>query len=116
MRKYRVSLPHLWSVIGAVWSDTEFPSDSFEFWHKIWSSSCRNRNSVMEPEERVKWEALPDEFTVWRGVNQEGRVSGFSWTIDSTVAVWFARRFAFSHPRHFGAGPSPEEVRRRLFW
>ena len=82
MRKYHVSLAHLWPVIGSAWSDTEIPSNSFEFWHKIWSSSCPHRNSVMEPEERVKWEALPDEFSVWRGVNDGKLIPGFSWTLD----------------------------------
>ena len=55
--------------------------------------------------DRKSLKALPDEFTVWRGVSHSEAVNGLSWTTDRAVAIWFAHR---------GRGDSPQIAKGRV--
>ena len=47
----------------------------------------------MSPEERDVLKGLPQEFTLYRGVGQNGNSTGLSWTLSREKAVFFAQRF-----------------------
>jgi hypothetical protein len=93
-RRHRVALAHLWPLIGDVWSDTEFPMYHADFWHGIWSSACPHRKAVMSFEDRLKFNKLPKEIVIWRGVNDPEAIPGFSWSLKPKIAAFFARRFS----------------------
>jgi hypothetical protein len=94
IRRHGVALDHLWPLIGDVWSDTEFPMHQADFWQKIWSSTCPHRKTVMGFEDRLNLNKLPKQITVWRGVNDFEAISGFSWSLERKIGVFFARRFS----------------------
>ncbi len=48
--------------------------------------------AAMSKKNRLLYENLPENFTVYRGYNSESAVRGFSWTINREKAEWFARR------------------------
>ena len=47
----------------------------------------------MDPDDLVKFDQLPAEVTVWRGVDCEEATEGMSWTLERDVGVYFANRF-----------------------
>jgi hypothetical protein len=55
------------------------------------ASSRAGREYMMDDEEREKFAALPDTFTVYRG-HQFVNERGYSWTLDRAKARWFAKR------------------------
>ena len=54
-----------------------------------------DRETLMQPEEREFFDRLPDELTIYRGINTVSNhpVNGLSWTPDLDTATWFAERF-----------------------
>ena len=53
---------------------------------------CR-KDYLMDKEEYKAYKELPDEITVYRGVNSVGRILSLSWTTDLETAKWFAKRW-----------------------
>lgn len=51
------------------------------------------KDVLMETDDYAVWEALPDEFTVYRGVSVGRKEHGLSWTRNYDKAEWFANRF-----------------------
>ncbi|KUF12399.1 hypothetical protein [Pseudoponticoccus marisrubri] len=47
-------------------------------------------NDVMRPEDSAAFNALPEEFTIYRGTDAEA-LPGLSWTLDRQTALEFAR-------------------------
>jgi hypothetical protein len=90
--------PDLWSLIGAVWTDSENIHQHLEQWGEVWQINCdpSSRAHAMDEDEQAALAALPDTFTVWRGATHDGVADGLSWTPDKEKAMWFARRYA--HP------------------
>jgi hypothetical protein len=98
LRKRAAPFSQLWPVIGWVWCDTEGPSCDADFWRRTWSSTDPLKGQPMDPEDLVKFDQLPDEVAVWRGVDCEEATEGMSWTLERDVGVYFANRFRPSTP------------------
>ena len=48
---------------------------------------------LMSEEDKAYFDSLPDEITVYRGINTKySEKRGLSWTIDKDRAIWFATR------------------------
>ena len=50
-------------------------------------------NFMISKEEVEKFNSLPDEVVIYRGVNSNGSVRALSWTLSKDTAKWFADRF-----------------------
>jgi hypothetical protein len=98
LKKRAASFSQLWPVIGSVWCDTEFPNNETDFWRRIWGSADPLKRSAMDPDDLAKFDQLPEEVTVWRGVDCEEATEGMSWTLERDVGVYFASRFRPSTP------------------
>jgi hypothetical protein len=87
-----------WSLLRDVWVDTEFPSRNRTAWRKLFMSNRdRMRQSLMDAGEYHTWHNLPDRVRVYRGCDIEKETrQGISWTLDPTIALWFANRFGRS--------------------
>ena len=70
-----------------VWVDSENITQYLEVWDEIFNSM--SGYSWMESGDRAAIEALPETFTVYRGVCEDG---DYSWTLSSDVADFFANR------------------------
>jgi hypothetical protein len=88
-----VAFSQLWPVVGWIWVDTEFPFYEVAFWRRVWGSPDPLKRSAMDADDLLKFEQLPEEFPVWRGVGCEKAAYGLSWTLDRNVGVYFAKRF-----------------------
>ena len=52
-----------------------------------------NQKYLMGQENYEVYENLPDTFVVYRGLQENAREDGLSWTLSKDVAEWFASRF-----------------------
>lgn len=82
-----------WVTLRAVYELASNPSAHWFTFKRWFSSRRRDREYLMEPEERDLFRRLPDSFPVYRGYSRF-RGKGFSWTLDRRVADWFAHRRA----------------------
>jgi hypothetical protein len=92
-KKRVAQFSQLWLAFGWVWCDTEFPNDETDFWRRVWGSADPLKRSAMDPDDLAKFDQLPEEVIVWRGVDCEEAIHGMSWTLDRDVGVYFATRF-----------------------
>lgn len=89
--------PH--EVIGdalhQVWTDSENIFENFELWYELFEDETLAPAwcASMDDEERTKLAALPEEVTIYRGYKHSESMSGFSWTLKRSRAVWFANRW-----------------------
>jgi hypothetical protein len=84
-----------WEVLSHIWIDTESLSSEQDEWFDLLMDERPGRHEhFMDEQDRERFDALPDQVTVWRGWPVEGgNPSGLSWTLDRERAVWFATRF-----------------------
>lgn len=82
-----------WSVLSDVWTDSENIPEMRELWDEVLASPRPNRLSMMNDDERIEYDSLPEVITIYQG-HTEDRDDGWSWTIDPSIAQWFAGRFA----------------------
>jgi hypothetical protein len=94
IQEFKVADEQIWPVVGWAWSDTEGVRWNLDTWRGIWSMECQYRHLVMHEDERKVFDQLPEQMTIWRGVNHEDAVQGLSWTLNRDTAVRFAKRFA----------------------
>lgn len=84
-----------WRLLGAIWIDTEFPSQRLDDWNVALSSERPFRHAMMSDENYSALLKMPSPITVYRGyagvANYHG---GLSWSLSYDKAKWFAKRFA----------------------
>jgi hypothetical protein len=97
----KIGINRAWHLVADVWGDTESASADWDAWDNLWSRAFwpdgRRKSTslrLMSASERRTFAALPDIVRAWRGCNDEDAVTGFSWTLDRSMAEWFAHRFA----------------------
>jgi hypothetical protein len=80
-------------LLTYAWTSTEFPHQ-MRIPELVRMFEKADLNKLMDVDDRRKYDELPDEITVYRGL-QDGRAKrrGLSWTTDQEVAVWFASRW-----------------------
>jgi hypothetical protein len=95
VREHELTDQEYWSMVEAVWTDSENIWQHKQDWMKLWSSDRPGRiEYAMDDEERAVYHALPNKVEVFRGCNgvpYDRR--GLSWTLDFKKAQWFARRY-----------------------
>jgi hypothetical protein len=92
----------LWPVIGEAWVMSNGIMEDWDTWLSIWSYAFRedgtltksHRNVMLTSDRRV-FDSLPKRVRLYRGCHDEDSAEGFSWTLDRSVAVFFARRVAY---------------------
>lgn len=82
-------------IFAKAWTDEENPNmdanvsiEELTEWFK-----CADKPSLMEQKDLKYFDALPDEFVVYRGVSVNREPYGLSWTRSKIKAEWFAHRF-----------------------
>lgn len=68
--------------------DANVPTKTSARWFK-----AVNKKYLMSEEEYQRYEELPEQITVYRGVSEGRKKLGLSWTTDYSKALWFANRF-----------------------
>ena len=82
-----------WELLGLVWCDSENIWQWGYLAAELLGSRRPARRFMMDPEEREALAALPDTFTVYRGLTvPQGVKQGWSWTLDKDKAEWFSIR------------------------
>lgn len=80
-----------WTAIENITGDSNVNGMEIVKWFKR-----ADKKSLMNEEELLVYESLPEEVTVYRGVTSYNRKKEktLSWTLDYDKAVWFANRFS----------------------
>lgn len=88
-RRKRISRRELRSLLIDIWIDTECPQSNQDVPVKLFRELKFTTNTY------AGWKKLPDEITVYRGVDGELELTadGPSWTTDLKVAKFFAYRY-----------------------
>lgn len=78
----KISSKQHWDLVSSCWTMQEFTTAGGrgDVWRRV--LSLRKRPAALVRK-------LPNQFTAYRA----GELSGFSWTLDKSVAIWFADRF-----------------------
>jgi len=80
-------------VLGAAWTSCDNVGHHRDYIAYLLRSVGRvRRREMMTAPERVVWDSLPSEFTVWRGC-YAFNARGLSWSLDESIA----REFPFKH-------------------
>lgn len=95
-----------WETVGRVWSAMEFFYDDMDVWDEVFTSGRSERYNMMDHDEQKELLALPRMIEVYRG----GSPDGWSWTLDKTVAMWFANRFKKGWPVHTRKIPKDQVI------
>lgn len=84
-----------WKLLGHIYTDTENLWQNLDDWVRCLTAERRYRSHMMTGDERValRQDNSP-QFTVYRGFHDPGTVEGLSWTTNSIVGKFFARRLA----------------------
>jgi len=87
--------PKLNKLVLDVWTDTEFPHQSYNEWQRIFEYCLlTGLNNALDDEERKARNNLPNTLKIYRGVRSDEPKPGFSWTTSRKTAEWFAKRFS----------------------
>jgi len=76
-----------------IWVQTEFPHQyPVKMLLDLFKAS--DPNVLMNAEERAKFDELPDEIVIYRGLQAtKAKAKGLSWTLNLEKAKWFANRW-----------------------
>ncbi|NBR23906.1 MAG: hypothetical protein EBU08_09095 [Micrococcales bacterium] len=83
-----------WSLLASVWTDTENAWQNLDEWRKLFNSSRPKRQRLMDRDEVLAYDNLPDTVKVYRGCQKGINEDGISWTLKRDKAEWFATRFS----------------------
>lgn len=99
-------------LLRDAWTDAEFPNrdPSVTLAGKIGFFRKADKSLIMDPQEQMVYEALPEKVTVYRGINSKGSVKGISWTLSKKKAYWFASRWPENKGMVYQAMVSKEHI------
>lgn len=87
-------------VFSSIWTLSEFPSrdvnvskEEFAYWFEV-----ADKTILMNEDDLLKYNSLPDTFQVYRGVGSDAYRKGLSWTLSYETAEFFAIRFELKFP------------------
>jgi len=83
-----------WSLLASVWTDTENAWQNLDEWKELFNSSRPKRHRLMDRDEVLAYDSLPDTVKVYRGCQKGINEDGISWTLKRDKAEWFATRFS----------------------
>jgi uncharacterized protein len=81
-----------WDVLAWVYCDSENLWQNADLVADLLDSPRPGRDAMMDEEERALLEKLPGKVRIYRGHCSHNQ-DGFAWTLSSTKAWWFAKRF-----------------------
>ena len=82
-----------WSILSAIWTDTENQWQNLGAWKRLLSSKRYHRHFLMDDTEIQLLNSLPELVTIYRGCVKGQNEDGLSWTLDKAKAKFFANRF-----------------------
>ncbi len=90
-KDYAEMLAHLWTRVEFPNNDVNVSTSDFrDFFKKS------KKRFLMDRDEYKVFEALPQTITVYRGLQKDATAKALSWTLDKSVAEWFAHRFDYN--------------------
>ena len=95
-RIYKYLSPKDYSeFLSEMWCIVEFPNNCPDIKPSEFVSFFKKANPefLMEQDEFKKFQELPDEVTIYRGIQNKSTIKALSWTTNKGVAKWFANRF-----------------------
>jgi hypothetical protein len=81
-----------WELLAHFWIDCENIWQNYNDWRDLWNSDRSQKHFAMTAEERQEFVTLPDEVTIYRGVEKAEYDVGFSWSLSREKAIWFGQR------------------------
>jgi len=81
-----------WKLVADIWTDTENQWQNYKEWKDLIGSKRSNRHYMMTEEEDNLLRSLADEVTIYRGCQKGINEKGLSWTLDKSIAEFFANR------------------------
>lgn len=90
-KDYAEMLAHLWTRV-------EFPNTNVDVSTSEFRTLFKKakKKFLMDKDEYKTFEALPQTITVYRGLQKDATAKALSWTLDKSVAEWFAHRFDYN--------------------
>jgi len=90
----RVGDQAYWRLLGEIWTDSENIWQNQELWQDCLTAERPYRSHLMNAEERKALRCDIDKTggRIYRGYSSNGNPAGLSWTTNSIVAKYFARR------------------------
>ncbi len=97
---FKYTMKHLSSrdyaeFLSSMWTRMEFPNVDVNITAPEFIKIFREADKavLMDEDEYRDYEALPEKFTVYRGIRKRGSLQALSWTLDKSKAEWFANRW-----------------------
>lgn len=99
------------TFLASLWTTVEFPNIDVNVTPPEFVKLFRRANKalLMDENEFERFEALPDEMTIYRGIRGRGKLQALSWTLELDKAEWFAKRWE-SHGKVYSAQIKKEDV------
>lgn len=83
-----------WSLLSSIWTDTENAWQNLDEWRRLFNSNRPKRYRLMDRDEILAYDSLPETVKVYRGCQKGINEDGISWTLKRDKAQWFATRFS----------------------
>jgi hypothetical protein len=82
-------------MLYEVWIAVEYPNHDINVSTTEFMSMFRKakKKFLMNQDEQSVFNNLPENITVYRGIQKNATTNALSWTLDKNVAKWFANRF-----------------------
>ena len=94
-----LSLADFSNILNYAWTSSENPNKDVNVnintlikWFKE-----ADKLSLMDKEEYITYQNLPNELVLYRGISTKSNPKGISWTRNLETAKWFANRFSISN-------------------
>lgn len=94
-----LSLADFSNILSYAWTSSENPNKDVNVnintlikWFKE-----ADKLSLMDKEEYITYQNLPNELVLYRGISTKSNPKGISWTRNLETAKWFANRFSASN-------------------
>lgn len=83
------------TMLYEVWIAVEYPNHDINVSTTEFISMFRKakKKFLMNQDEQSVFNNLPENITVYRGIQKNATTNALSWTLDKNVAKWFANRF-----------------------
>jgi len=95
-----------WRLLGTVYAIQKHTIHHRELFNELFRSERREREHLMNEDERRIFERLPDEITVYRGYSDDEYEQGIAWTLQKERAIWYA---------HSDRSKDPNEIPRVIY-
>jgi hypothetical protein len=85
-----------WKLLGNAYQDSDFAFENMKYIKSFMLSKRPKRESIMNEEEQLFFNNLPNEVIIYRGcsLNEiESKQYRYSWSLDKEVACFFAFKY-----------------------